>query len=264
MSESNDIHSSLLNRIWRILITGLGFALFGIGGLFLSFIWFSILHIAIRDPQRRVIATQKTIQLTFKGYLATMRFLGALDYTFHHLEKLQDDTGCLIVANHPSLLDFVLLASVMPRCDCIVKEALLRNFFIRGVIKVAGYIPNAAIDILLPACKARLAQNGMLLIFPEGTRTNPGQAIKLQRGAAQIALRSEADIRIIHIECVPPLLTKRCKWYRPPRVKPTFNIVIQDKIMVKSRVLEKDFSLSIQARHLTQQISDLLNAKTTL
>ncbi len=259
MSETNGIQASLLNRIWRTLITGLGFVLFGIGGLFLSLIWFSILRIAIKDPQHRNLATQNTIRLTFKGYLACMRFLGALDYTFHNLERLQEDNGCLIVANHPSLLDYVLLASIMPRCDCIVKEALLRNFFIRGVIKTAGYIPNSAIDLLLPACKARLAQKGMLLIFPEGTRTNPGQAIKLQRGAAQIALRLEADIRIVHIQCVPPLLTKQSKWYHTPRIKPTFNIVIQDKIEVKSFITEKDLSLAIQARRLTQHISNLLN-----
>ena len=38
-----------LNRLWRAAMTGFCFALFGLGGLLLSLIWFNLLLIVVRD-----------------------------------------------------------------------------------------------------------------------------------------------------------------------------------------------------------------------
>ncbi len=48
-----------------------------------------------------------------------------------------------MVANHPTLIDYVILASVMPETDCLVKSALLRNPFVSGVIRSADYLINS-------------------------------------------------------------------------------------------------------------------------
>ncbi len=45
------------------------------------------------------------------------------------LKFLRQERGCLVVANHPTLIDYVLLASVMPETDCLVKSALLKKSF---------------------------------------------------------------------------------------------------------------------------------------
>ncbi|MGX2009020.1 1-acyl-sn-glycerol-3-phosphate acyltransferase, partial [Enterobacter asburiae] len=46
-----------LNRVWRGAMTGVCFALFGLGGLLLSLIWFNLLLIVIRNkPRRRRLA----------------------------------------------------------------------------------------------------------------------------------------------------------------------------------------------------------------
>lgn len=82
-----------------------------------------------------------------------------------------------MVANHPTLIDYVILASVMPETDCLVKSALLRNPFVSGVIRAADYLINSEAETLLSASQQRLAQGDTLLIFPEGTRTRSGEAI---------------------------------------------------------------------------------------
>ena len=64
----------------------------------------------------------------------------------------------MIVANHPSLIDYVMLASVMPETDCLVKSALLKNPFLSGVIRAADYLINDQADALLPASSQRLQQ----------------------------------------------------------------------------------------------------------
>ena len=53
-----------------------------------------------------------------------------LDYRIDGAEILRQERGCLVVANHPTLIDYVLLASVMPETDCPVKSALLKILFL--------------------------------------------------------------------------------------------------------------------------------------
>ncbi len=65
---------------------------------------------------------------------------------------------------HPTLIDYVLLASVMPETDCLVKSALLKNPFLGGVVRAADYLINSEAETLLPRCQQRLAQGDALLI----------------------------------------------------------------------------------------------------
>ena len=248
-------HSSLLNRSWRVIATGFCFVLFGLGGLILSILWFSSLRIIIRSENVRNQITQKSIRYSFQFFLRIARFLGVFDYKIENNELFSEDSGCLIVANHPSLLDYVLLAAHMPRCDCIVKEALLNNIFVSGVIKSAGYLVNSESDKLLAHCKARLDRGGSILIFPEGTRTTAGNTLSLQRGAANIALHSGCDIRVVYIDCNPPMLTKELKWYNIPLVKPQFRIIVQNKINCHDFIQDSDLSLALAARRLTKHLT---------
>src|SRR5476651_316384 len=246
--------SSVFNRIWRWIATGIFFALFGIGGLALSLVWFTLLRLVVRERDVLQQLTHNSIRYSFRFFLHGLRLAGVMDFRIIGADKFKSDHGCLVVANHPSLLDYVILASCMPRCDCIVKQALLQNPFLRGVIKAAGYLVNAGSDTLLLACEARLQAGGTLLIFPEGTRSLPGQPMTLQRGAANIALRAGSDVRIVHISCHPPMLTKHGKWYEIPPVKPEFVITIADKVKVMDFMDDHDLSLALAARRLTQHL----------
>ena len=63
-----------------------------------------------------------------------------------------------------------------------------------------------------------LREGQSVIIFPEGTRTTPGQALQFQRGAASIAVRAAAVVTPVFIRCEPTTLAKNMPWYRiPPR-----------------------------------------------
>lgn len=210
-----------LDQYWRAFATGLCFTLFGIGALALAFIIVPIMTLSVTNQQRET-RVQAIIQHTFALFCRIMKYTGAIDYEIIGEEILRQDRNCLVVANHPSLIDYVLIASCMPQCDCLVKAALWNNFFVKRIVKAAGYIPNRDPDHLIKDCSARLNDGNRLLIFPEGTRSTPNQTSKLQRGAAQIAVRTQSDIRLIHITVSSPFLTKQGKWYNVPRTKPFF------------------------------------------
>lgn len=246
-----------INKLWRIFATGFNFVLFGLGGLALTFIIFPLLTFSLKDKTTRQLKVQKIIQRSFALFCGSMRFTGAIDYRFDDEALLQADKNCIIIANHPSLIDYVLIASRLRQCDCLVKEAIWHNPFMKGVVKSAGYIPNTAAENLIEDCSTRLGGGNVLLIFPEGTRTTPGKTAKLQRGAAQIAIKTETDIRLVHISVSPPFLTKEKKWYQVPDVKPFFHLQVKDKIAIQA-FIEEDIPPSISVRNLNKHLNDVL------
>ena len=119
-----------INHAWRIFATGFVFVLFGLGALFISVTFFPILRLSTvsSDLARRRI--QHGMQRVFRLYIEVMRLLGIMTYEVHGVERLREQ-GRLVVANHPTLIDVVLLVSLMPEVDCIVKRGLWRNPFLR-------------------------------------------------------------------------------------------------------------------------------------
>lgn len=243
-----------VNRIWRRVMTGFCFALFGIGGLLLSVIWFNLLLVLVRDKIYRRRIARRSIAASFRLFLTLARILGVLDYRIEGADILRQERGCLVVANHPTLIDYVLLASVMPETDCLVKSALLKNPFLGGVIKTADYLTNSQANTLLPACQQRLDQGDTILIFPEGTRTRPGEEMTLQRGAANIAVRCGSDLRIVEIHCSEHLLDKQSKWYDVPPTKPLFSVKVRERVPINTFYNANSPEPTLAARQLNRHL----------
>ncbi|WP_034913975.1 MULTISPECIES: lysophospholipid acyltransferase family protein [Erwinia] len=246
-----------LNACWRLLMTLVCFTLFGLGGLLLS-LCFNVLLLVQRDPHRRRRLARRGISFSFRCFLRTTRALGVLDYRIDGAEQLKTDRRCLVVANHPTLIDYVLLASVMPDVDCLVKAELQRNPFVCGVIRAADYLVNSQAETLLPDCRRRLDNGDAILIFPEGTRTRYGEALKLQRGAANIAVRSRCDLRIVHIRCTQKFLDKQSRWYQVPAAKPLFTVSVRDRIDSVPFTVGNEEALPLAARRLTHFLQHAL------
>ena len=60
------------SRCWRIFATGLSFASFGLGGLFLRLVVFPGLNVFVRQPQERVACAREVIRLTFRAFVGWM------------------------------------------------------------------------------------------------------------------------------------------------------------------------------------------------
>ena len=251
---------AILNRGWRRLMTGLCFVLFGVGGLLLSLVWFNLLNLVQRDRARRRRLARRSIAASFRAFLSVARALGVLDYRVDNVDALRQERGCLVVANHPTLIDYVLIASVMPETDCLVKGALLRNPFVSGAIRAADYLINSEADTLLSTCQQRLAQGETLLIFPEGTRTQVGKAIKLQRGAANIAVRCGSALRLVIIHCSEHLLYKQSRWYNIPPNKPFFTVAVRERIGIHDFYDAAVHEPALAARELNRHLQHRLTA----
>ncbi|KAA9001943.1 1-acyl-sn-glycerol-3-phosphate acyltransferase [Affinibrenneria salicis] len=249
--------SSRLNRLWRLAMTGCCFLLFGAGGLALSLLWMSLLRLTQRDKHKRRQLARRSIAASFRFFLYCARAAGVLDFRLEGLDTLRRERGCLVVANHPTLIDYVLLASFMPELDCLVKADLQKNIFFRGVIHAADYLINSQAASLLPDCRQRLAQGDVILIFPEGTRTRPGQPLALQRGAANIAVRCACDLRLVHIRCSQPTLGKHSRWYQIPPEKPFFSVTVMQRVSSSAFITDDD-AMPLAARRLNRFLQHAL------
>ncbi|WP_237391270.1 lysophospholipid acyltransferase family protein [Dryocola clanedunensis] len=239
---------------WRVMMTGFLFVLFGSGGLVLSLIWFNLLLLAVRKQEKRRRIARRSISASFRLFLRIGRMLGVFDYRIHGVETLRAERGSLVVANHPTLLDYVFIASQTPEIGCLVKASLINNPCFRGVIRAADYLINSQGETLLPESQRRLAAGESILIFPEGTRTRAGEPLAIQRGAAQIAVRSACSLRLVHIACDQRYLDKQSRWYQIPARKPMITVSVRQRIDSQDFVETGDEAPALAARRLSHYL----------
>ena len=247
----------MLDRLWRLLATGFSFLVFGVGCLLFTLTIVPVSSL-FRDELRQERFVKYWIHLCFRFFTALMQKLGALSVETSHLERL-DQPGQLVIANHPTLIDVVFLVSFMPRADCVVKSSLRKSPFMRWAVKAARYITNDDPRAVIKAADESFAKGNSLIVFPEGTRTTPGEEFHLQRGAANIAIRTGHNLRPVIIECTPPALTKNTPWYRVPERRLHMRFRVDDELDITPYLEGKP---SIMSRHLTATIKDYFIRET--
>jgi 1-acyl-sn-glycerol-3-phosphate acyltransferase len=152
-----------------------------------------------------------------RTFVELMRGVGVLTYEFQGAAGL-GRPGQMVLANHPSLIDVCFLIAFTPQATCIVKSTLWRNPFTRWPVVAAGYLSNGSTFEMVEGTAAALREGQSVIIFPEGTRTTPGQAMQFHRGAANIAVKGAGVVTPVFVRCDPTTLAKNMPWYRiPPR-----------------------------------------------
>lgn len=244
------------NYAWRLCATGFSFFLFGAVGLLLWGLLFPCLAPLLGPDRKR--RAHRLMHEVFRFYVHLMQGLGIFEYEVHGGERLSLP-GRLVVANHPSLLDVVFLVSFIRDATCIVKPALARNPFMRIPIRAAHYIYADDPESLLEQCAREMREGASLVVFPEGTRTTPGQPRRLQRGAANIALAAGVPIVPVYIDCWPTTLTKHEKWYQIPERKVRFRFFVGEEFDPTG--FENGQPRALASRNLTRRLQEYFAAQ---
>ena len=229
---------------------------FGIGGLLSSLTILPLLRFWPGTELARIRRVQKAVHIMFRGFVHMLTWTGVIKLTPIEIERLSSAKGQVVIANHPTLVDVVVLISLMPNAGCIVKQGIWRNPFMRGVVACAGYIPNRGAELLLEDCKQVLESGTNLIIFPEGTRTVLGTCINdFARGAANIALRTKTDLLPVVLRTNAPGLSKQEAWYEIPRRTIGMRVEVGETI----RHIRYDANVggdAKMARQLTRDLED--------
>ena len=240
----------LLYKTWQVFCAGVSYAFFGIVALLIGAVFRLMSPISAISPAKKQRLIRWCIHKGCLTFIRTLRFFGLIRYHFDIASLRAVHPGHIVTANHPSLIDVVLLLAVNEQICCIVKNAIWNNFFIGPVVRQAGFIPNNA-EHFLPLAEARLKAGENILIFPEGTRTKADNIVRFKRGAANIAVAIGAPIMPVIIQCVPRGLKKGDKWYDIPAGGLNFTLRSSERLVVEDCI---DITLPRpqQYRHLTE------------
>jgi 1-acyl-sn-glycerol-3-phosphate acyltransferase len=242
----------------------LAFAIFGVAAVLVTVLYFVPLRfLAPSDALRRRCA-RAGIRVAYRAFLQLLSLLGVvkLDLDREALARLAG-VPAVIVANHPTLLDVLVLLAHVPQANCVVKPALWRNPFLSLAIGAAGYIPSRGPVELLRDCDGALKRGEPLIVFPEATRSVPGEELRLHRGAATIALDSDASVQVVHFSCEPVLLTKGVPWYRVPARRPC--LAARVGASLRAREFQRgSVNRAVAARHLTRALQHELSKEIRL
>ncbi len=244
-------------RLWRLAASLIGTLLFGLGISIMTLVLTVFLWPLPLPTRRKRTFTRGAISNAARLYVRTLRLLGVLTFEFRQIRRLVQP-GQLVVANHPTLLDAVLLMSVMPNAIFIMKAAVARNPFMLGLAWLAGYLPNSIHgQTFIDRTTQVLRQGQTLVIFPEGTRTVGAEPGAFQRGVAHIALGVGCRIVPVVIDCQPVFMRKHESWFKALDRTPHYRVAALEPVDTETiAVGEPD---SLRARKMTR----LLHEKIT-
>jgi 1-acyl-sn-glycerol-3-phosphate acyltransferase len=129
-------------------------------------------------------------------------------------EKIQRDESYVMVANHLSLLDILVMFRLFTHYKWVSKVENFRVPFIGWNMRMNRYIElrrgdRSSVVQMMRQCRAALEEGSSIMIFPEGTRSPDGRMRSFKTGAFEIALASHRPILPIAIEGTALALPKR-------------------------------------------------------
>ena len=156
--------------------------------------------------KERRTAFQKLNHIFYKGFFALLRRL-VPSCGWEIPGEVREVRSSVIVCNHRSYIDPILLISIYARHATIAKARLFRIPVFGAMLTLSGYIPSEAggrfaemMMDLMAGMEAFIVSGGNVFIFPEGTRTRDGRIGGLNKGAFKIARISKAPVTVLFIE----------------------------------------------------------------
>ncbi len=197
-------------RFARSVLGGFFFVAYALGGLAIGMVVFPAL--ALLGAGRAKRAVVRASWRLFVG-LARVTGLFRVEVSPEGRRRLAEARGCVVVANHPSLIDVVILVAMLSDSTALAKAATRRNVF-HSLIVRGAFLVNDSPGRLLEEAGRFLSEGVNVVVFPEGSRTPIGGELRpFQRGAAQMAARAHAPVLPVTIDFDPPVLAKGQAWH---------------------------------------------------
>jgi 1-acyl-sn-glycerol-3-phosphate acyltransferase len=159
---------------------------------------------------------RSTISFGFRLYLRILVTFCACRLDLTELDRLRGDEPLIIAANHPSLLDAVLIVSRLPNAICVMKASLMDNPLLGAAARLAGYVRNDGALPMIAHSRDALAEGAQLVMFPEGSRTQRFPLDHFTPSVGLISRRSGVPVQTVFLEFSTPYLGKHWPLFRRP------------------------------------------------
>ncbi len=199
----------------RIVLTAWGFVQFAVQVLWLGK-WQMprLMRRGTNEPEAR----SQALFAAHRHVVVYLKTLSLLRLVRFHVEGTPHREPCVVVANHPSLLDFIVFLKDLPNTVCLYKSQSLKNPVLSSFLQVGGYIAGmdgtaGASKRIIADCCERLAQGHHVAVFPEATRSESATAVrKFRTTAFHAVVKAQSALQPVAIYCRPLFLGKNQKW----------------------------------------------------
>ena len=235
----------ILRSVYQLLAYYLTLLLFGLGGVELSTLSLVFSWLPVSERTERFF--QRLIHRHFALFHAWCEGMHLVYVRYHGFESVP--RGALVLAaNHPALIDITCVLARVPEAVCIFKPAIRRNPVLGAAARRAGYLGNDGGHELVRAAGAKVSAGNTLVVFPEGTRTPPGQALlPFTPGFVLIAQRARAPIQLVRITTDSDVLTKGRAWWRLPKFPAHIDVALGPHIATDPDTDAKTLAAEIEA-----------------
>jgi 1-acyl-sn-glycerol-3-phosphate acyltransferase len=101
---------------------------------------------------------------------------------------------------------------------CVMKSQLMKNVFLGSGSRLARYVRNDSSRQMVKESVAHLKEGGVLLLFPEGTRTTRQPINALVGSVGLIAKHAQVPVQTLIIETDSPFLSKGWPLFKRARL----------------------------------------------
>ncbi|HEV7137265.1 MAG TPA: lysophospholipid acyltransferase family protein [Steroidobacteraceae bacterium] len=170
-------------------------------------------------PQRwRTAAARYAMMASIRLFFFFLTAAGACRFELEALDVLRGGPPIILAPNHPTSIDALLLLARHPDLACILKPELMANPFLGAAARLAGFIRSDPPRRMIREAVGELRRGGLVLLFPEGTRTTRAPLNPLTGSAEVIARHAQVPIQVAIIETDSPYLSKGWPIFRVPRL----------------------------------------------
>jgi len=197
-----------------------------LGLFYLMLLWLGLMLLAGNAAVLPLLATPRSfreplvqglISRVFRVFLTGAERSGLMQLDLKQLDALNHQSGLILVANHPSMIDVFLVISRVRRAACLMKASIGSNLLFGAGAYLAGYVSNDKPGMMLRSASSTVLRGPHLLVFPEGTRTTRQPVNDIKPGVALIAKRTGQPMQTILIRTNSPYLSKGWTLFRPPQ-----------------------------------------------
>lgn len=175
----------------------LSFIYYGTGGLIFSFFGRIILYLLPVNAKTRTSWFRKIISKFMKSVLYSNPFVKKEIVNPYH-EKF--DKPAIVIANHTSFLDTLATGMVTHRVIYLVNDWVYKSPVFGGVVRLAGYYPvSKGLEGGVEHLRKRVEHGYLLMVFPEGTRSEDNEIKRFHKGAFYLAEHFNLDVLPIYI-----------------------------------------------------------------
>jgi 1-acyl-sn-glycerol-3-phosphate acyltransferase len=176
-------------------------------------------------PRRAgTVVGRRGIMAGFRLFAWSLSLAAAYRLDLSALDTLRGGPPLILAPNHPCLIDALLILTRHPNIVCVMKAELMHNVFLGAGSRLARYVPNESSRQMVKESVAHLQNGGVLLLFPEGTRTTRAPINPLVASVGLIAKHAGVAVQTLIIETDSPYLSKGWPLFRRPSLPITYRV----------------------------------------